>query len=338
MEHEEINRAIKKLPKGSKPSKGADFELLPGGSDRKFVRISDQGKKAILMISDPIDKEFNNYLQIQQYLFSKSLGVPEIYFYDKACRILLMEDLGSHSVEYLAKEVLKSDDVIKMYKGIVVFLAELQIEGYKGYDRCQPIKDRRFDYDVLRWETSYFREYFLEKFCHIEPTRTKGLDKEFDYLAKGLVDEPLFFMHRDFQSQNIFIKEGKVRIVDFQGARQGLLAYDLAAILKDAYVVLKDDIRNLLIDYYLTYLEKIKGLKFERDKFYRRFYWAGLQRNMQALGAFAYLSMVKEKNRYIRYVPAGMKYLDDALVQDEGEKFPKLRKIVEDAQKFLTHT
>jgi hypothetical protein len=331
-----VMKVVGTLPKKFRPSRDSSFRIIPGGSDRKFVRISDHDKKMMLMISDPLDKEFTNYLQIHQYLNGKKLGVPEIYHADEACRTILMEDLGDHSVEYLVKGVLKGDDIMKLYKGVVVFLAELQVEGHKGFEACAPVRERKFDEATMRWETNYFREYFLEKFCRIEPARSRKLDKEFEHLARSLVDEPYYFLHRDFQSQNIFIKDGKVRIVDFQSARQGMLAYDLASILKDAYVVLKDDARKQLVDFYLNYLVKIKGVKIEPERFADVFTRAGLQRNMQALGAFAYLSTIKEKQRYIRYVPAGVKYLHDALTADKENRYPRLSEIVkQDVQEFL---
>ncbi len=336
MEQAELERVISSLPKKNQPSKNASFDLLPGGSDRKFIRIRDQDRTLILMLSNPEDKEFGNYINIQNFLFNKKLGVPEIYFHDETNRVLLMEDIGDSSVEYLATHVLKGEDVIKLYKGVIAFLVELQVEGFKGHEDCLPLKIRRYDSDMMRQETRYFCEYFLEKFCHIEDKKTRLLDKEFDLLAKNLADESPYFMHRDFQSQNIFVLGGKIRIVDFQSARQGLLAYDLAAILKDAYVVLKNDARQLLINYYLGYLDKIKGIKLDVTRFMSTFFLTALQRNMQALGAFAYLSMEKEKKRYIRFIPAGLKYLQEALAGDEGKKFSKLRKMLtEDVPKYV---
>ncbi len=336
MKEDELVQIIETLPEKYRPSRDAKLERLPGGSDRRFVRINDQGQTMILLISDPVDKEFNYYIQIQQFLYKKGLGVPEIYYKDEGSRIILMEDVGDNSVEYLAREVLKGEEIAKLYKGVLIFLAELQIEGYRGYEDCPAIKERIFDYAMLRGETDYFKEYFLEKFCRIDSSRNRGVEKEFEFLARTLSKEPCYFMHRDFQSQNIFIKDGRVRIVDFQSARQGLLTYDLAAVLKDAYVVLSDDVRMMLVNYYLTYLEKIKGLKLDREKFQYLFYLTGLQRNMQALAAFAYLSTVKGKTRYIRYIPAGVRYLQEALSLDAGKQFARLKRVLEeDVQKFL---
>lgn len=336
MEQAEITKYTQHLPKKLQPSKDAEFQILPGGSDRQFIRIKEKDGAKVLMISDPLDKEFTNYLQVLKFLFDKRLGVPDVYFYDEACRVLLMEDIGDHSVEYLATVALKGDDVVTLYKGVVAFLAELQIEGYKDFEQCAPIKSRTYDRELMRWETNYFREYFLEKFCRIDAGRTRGLDKEFEHLIKSLASEQPFFMHRDFQSKNIFVKAGKVRIVDCQGARQGLLAYDLAAVLRDAYVILKDDTRQMLIDYYLTYLERIKGMNLDRNKFCHTFFLTAMQRNMQALGAFAFLSMVKGKKRYVKYIPAGVKYLQDALNSVDNRNFRKLKKVIEeDVRKVL---
>ncbi|MEO0225777.1 MAG: hypothetical protein ABIL05_02370, partial [candidate division WOR-3 bacterium] len=56
----------------------------------------------------------------------------------------------------------------------------------------------------------------------------------------------------------------------------------------------------------------------------------------QALAAFAYLSTVKGKTRYIRYIPAGVRYLQEALSLDAGKQFARLKRVLEeDVQKFL---
>ena len=93
------------------------------------------------------------------------------------------------------------------------------------------------------------------------------LDREFHLLADDLSHEPRYFMHRDFQSQNIYFKDGAVRYIDFQTATRGLLQYDAVSLLKDAYVVLQDSQREALLDFYLDMLIGVWGLALEREAF-----------------------------------------------------------------------
>ena len=57
-------------------------------------------------------------------------------------------------------------------------------------------------------------------------------------------------MHRDFQSQNIILREGQAYLIDFQGMRPGLAEYDLASLLYDPYVSLTNAERGELKNFY----------------------------------------------------------------------------------------
>ena len=161
--------------------------------------------------------------------------------------------------------------------------------------------------------TDYFIECFLKRFSGIGIVQDGKLEDELHWLASVLAKEPNYFMHRDFQSQNIFFKEGRVRIVDFQTATRGPLQYDTVALLKDAYYMLEDHERDVLLNFYIDVLINTWGVSINRERFIEIFHLMGLQRNMQALGAFAFLSMDKGKPEFIQYIPAAVSYLKKAL-------------------------
>lgn len=308
-------------------SSRCDIETLAqGGSLREFYRIKDRGKSVIILISNKGDKEFDYYIECAKLLNEIGVEVPEIYYYDRKNKFLLAEDIGNLSLQLAVKNDVHSSFVL--YKQVIDVLSRMQVLGAQKILITKFLKKRKFDYDTLRWETEYFSEYFVGKYCHlIGLAEDKVLDFEFQKLAKELSEESLYFMHRDFQSQNIFLKHGKIRIIDFQGARRGLLAYDLVSLLKDSYMVLEDELREELIDYYLNTLIKEWKIKVSPEKFRRTFLYAGLQRNMQALGAFAFLTLVRGKSQFMQYIPAGVRYLKLAL--KETQDFPKLRELVE---------
>jgi len=95
------------------------------------------------------------------------------------------------------------------------------------------------------------------------------------------------FMHRDFQSRNIFIKEGRIRLIDFQSAHCGHPFYDLASLLWDPYVNLDDNFRKELARYYGADMELLK-----------RF---AIQRLAQATAAYRKLS--KRKSFFGQFIP-----------------------------------
>ena len=86
---------------------------------------------------------------------------------------------------------------------------------------CSYLRGRSFGYEAFRWETDYFSECFLKRFCGFTVENDEELDREFHLLADTLSREPRYFMHRDFQSQNIYFKDGRVRYIDFQTATRG---------------------------------------------------------------------------------------------------------------------
>jgi aminoglycoside/choline kinase family phosphotransferase len=297
-----------------------------GGSDRSFFRVVKEEKSIILMVSPPHDGEFQHYLAIGSFLRKLGIGVPKFYEADQGKRFLFMEDVGGESLYLKVQKGMAEDDVTYWYQKVIRTLVCLQVEGEKKWKDCPEATERCLDYKTLRWETAYFQENFLEKYCRILIPDQIGLSREFDALAEKVASEPFYLMHRDFQSQNIMIYHEAVRIIDFQGARRGLLQYDVAALLKDAYVVLPETTRKKLLAFYLDELED-HGLKIaDHDHFYEMFSLAGLQRNMQALGAFTFLSLVKGKEWFKQYIPAGVAYLEQAL--EEREDFPRLKEIV----------
>ena len=120
-------------------------------------------------------------------------------------------------------------------------------------------------------------------------------------------------MHRDFQSQNIILKNDKPYMLDFQGVRLGIAPYDLASLLHDCYIVLEDDVREMLISYYLDQRQIRLGIYQEREKFHSLYLRAALQRNMQALGAFSFLTLVKGKKQFESFIPIGIRYMKENL-------------------------
>jgi len=298
-----------------------------GGSDRSFYRVRGQKGSVILMISSEDDADFTNYLEIARFLREIGIGVPIIYEADLHQRLVFMEDVGDESLYKKLKVMLPIEEVISWYQKILDVLVTMQVEGGRKWCDFSSLPERTFDYQALRWETEYFQTYFLEGYCGIEVARREELAAEFRTLAEQVAHEPLHFMHRDFQSQNIMINHDKPRILDFQGGRRGLLQYDLVSLLKDPYVVLPENVRDNLLRFYLENLHQ-KGITVEDHEHFREiFVLTGLQRNMQALGAFSYLSLIKGKEWFKEYIPAGLTYLHAAL--QERTDFPVLSSVVE---------
>jgi N-acetylmuramate 1-kinase len=131
-------------------------------------------------------------------------------------------------------------------------------------------------------------------------------------IAERLASFPRVLIHRDFQSQNIIIHSGQPYLIDFQGMRPGLAEYDLASLLYDPYVRLIESERTQLLDFYC---EAVHGAD---PAFREKFQFCAMQRLMQALGAYAYLGLVKKNRAFLAHIPPAMKSLGEVLSQIPG--------------------
>jgi aminoglycoside/choline kinase family phosphotransferase len=304
--------------------------LTDGGSDRKFYRIKEGDASYVVMASTTPRFDIESYISVGAFLFKHGIGVPRIYAHDDEKQVVLLEDLGDESLLQLLKKAAGAQEIKTYYKQVLTSLAEMQIKTKNSLDDCDYLRGRSFGYEAFRWETDYFTECFLKRFCGLAIENDEELDRELHLLAASLDSEPRYFMHRDFQSQNIYFKDGRPRFIDFQTATKGLLQYDAVSLLKDAYCKLEENLRDELLDFYLETLKSDWSMDIDRESFIRTFHRAGLQRNMQALGAFAYLAMDKGKTAFAAHIPNALFYLRDAL--KKFPEFPLLRELLEQSE------
>jgi len=292
--------------------------LAQGGSDRRFYRIRTDRGIFVLMTAPAFRYELRAFLDVGAYLQGCAVGIPDIIAHDDDGQLVLLEDVGDESLHALLQRTHDRAEVVRLYRQVLSALARLQMKATPQMRTCNYLKNRTFGYEALRWETDYFIECFVRQYCGIEIKNEGSLDDELHSLAHAIDGEPRYFMHRDFQSKNIHFLDGKVRIIDFQTATRGLLQYDLASLLKDPYAPLEPDERQELLRFYLQELSGVWNMHHDAEAFTAMFHRAGLQRTMQALGAFAFLSMRKGKKEFEAYIPAGIANLREAL-----GKFPE---------------
>jgi len=311
-------------------NKEFSWEILPGdGSKRIFYRLSNTQGSFIVMANPPLkknaEKENISYLKIGKHLFSKGIPVACIYRYDLDHGWFIIEDLGTISLQEIA---CNSNNRIDIYKRVIELLIQIQLDGKKDFTPEWCYHTKRYDRFIMeRFESDYFLTYFLKKLHGLKQnfSELKSSFKRLSYNA-SLADSN-FFLHRDFQSRNLIIKGDKVGVIDWQGGRLGPLQYDLASLLIDPYVGLKKEEIIFLYDYYLKILEKrLPGTSSSFSVYYP---YIAIQRNLQILGAFSYLSKVQGKNRFLVYISPALQSLDGLLDElDEAELDP-LKKMVE---------
>ncbi len=208
---------------------------------------------------------------------------------------------------------LASEPVADAYRRTVDHLLNLQSATSEARIRCPLAVDRCLDYESLRWETDYFRKNFLMGHMGLASVDLGDIDGEFHSLAKTVAAQPRILIHRDFQSQNIHLQDDGIRLVDFQGMRMGPLTYDLVSLLWDPYVALGGELRAELLDRFAASAASAGSLTSADIR--AMALAAGLQRIMQALGAYGYLGHVKGKHPFLDHIPTGLAVLRELLGQ-----------------------
>ncbi|MBI5075144.1 MAG: phosphotransferase [Nitrospirae bacterium] len=288
-----------------------------GGSDRTYHRISHNNRTAILMNCRENDPDYIRHITYTQFFRTCSLPVPDMFAADEDHKQALFEDLGDLSLYSWLKCRRSPDEIETMYKKVLDIIVQLQTVAAERIDECPMLKERIFDYEHLRWETGYFMERFINGIRKINK-KDPDLIAEFDRLAREVDAFPKTVLHRDFQSQNIMVTKGGIpRLIDYQGARLGPAAYDIASMLWDPYYRLEDRLRDRLIEYYIARMEQAQT-SFREHDFNRSLLFCRLQRHMQALGAYGFLSTEKNKLYFLKYIPQTVDYLqqETALAKD----------------------
>jgi len=308
-----MTKFIESFFKGQRlPAKGLIFQSLPGdGSRRLFWRItpSRSDHRFIAMENAPSTpfyrRENEAYLYIGQHLFQKGLPVPEIHRSDLKNGWFIMEDMGAESLQDMVSEYRSR---ISLYEKVLEILFRLQMEGSMGFKTEWCCQTQRYDFTVMRrYESDYFRDSFLFHYLGLKEDWPE-LEGPFDHLAETASRaETHFFLHRDFQSRNIMVEEGRIGIIDWQGGRLGPLQYDLASLLLDPYTGLDTEERRHLFEYYLKLLRDYQPGWV--DLFRRYFPYLAIQRNLQILGAFSYLSKVRKKPYFEAYIAPALRSL-----------------------------
>ncbi|MCX7794086.1 MAG: phosphotransferase [Thermodesulfovibrionales bacterium] len=289
-----------------------------GGSDRRYYRLGD-GR--VLMESEPDDPEFKRYIEYSRFFFEQGIRVARLLNYNEEKNTAFFEDLGDISLYSWLKGKRDRYLIEDMYKKVLDIL--VQIHAIMP-DESTP-SFRVFDYEHFRWETGYFTERFLRPIAGIDIDR--DLEREFHELALIADSYPKRLIHRDFQSQNIMIKNEIPYIIDYQGSRIGPPGYDLASLLWDPYYRLEDVLREKLIKYYIERAEIIIP-DFNKELFIESLPVMKLQRHMQALGAYGFLSMVKGKKYFMKHVPEALRLLREDIVTLK-ERFKNINRMIE---------
>lgn len=294
--------------------RGVDLvPILKGGSDRRYFRVL-AGDFSCILMEYGTDKEENQYYgRIGAFLKERGVAVPEIHAHDPAARLLWMEDLGAVDLHALRDR--SWEERRALYRQTLAEGARLHAVPPEEAQQAGVPMMPRFDAALYAWERDYFYREFVGGACHIHLTGTDlaALEAELGPMAAALVAAPQGLVHRDFQSQNVMVHGGRCHLIDFQGMRPGCCAYDLASLLLDPYVELTDHERRILLDDYRAGAAHLPA-EVDLERLYRM---AGVQRLMQALGAYGFLGLKKGRSAFLAHIDPALVRLT-AVVEELG--------------------
>lgn len=304
--------------------------LSGDGSDRPFFRLTQGENSYLAVFPSPTvararDEAHATYL-IGSHLRRSGVPVPAIYAYDQESGALLFEDLGNRLLydEFQAGGEAATEE---LYRQAVVMLADLQLGARAGFNSEWCWDTPRYDRQLMiNRESNYFAAEFCAKFMGLAALPA-GLSDEFVRLADRISQCPAdFLLHRDYQSRNLMVAHGKLRVIDFQGARFGPLAYDLASLVNDPYVTVSEEFKPQLIEHYLQRLATYISL--DQDRFMEDYWHIALQRNLQVLGAYAFLVQERGKEFFRPYITPALERLLTLLATMLAADYPVLLRLV----------
>lgn len=243
-----------------------------GASGRTILRVKTKGHEPFIGIHWTDEREDNDqYIPVAHFLRKCRLRVPAIIHENPKRHVVLVEDLGD--VDLLSFKDRPFAERLPLYRSALEQVDRLfYAKPEKDFVLMPP-----FDAALYRWEQEYFFEYMVEGHLGLDAGPLRR-DPVFVDLAGRLGKVSRHLVHRDFQSQNLLVKDDQVWLIDFQGLRRGRQEYDIASLVFDPYLDHSAAERAELLGLW----EEISDEQPEPHLFHE----CASQRLMQALGAY----------------------------------------------------
>ena len=243
-----------------------------GASGRTIVRVKTPVHEPFIGIHWTEEREDNEqFIPVGHFLKQAKLRVPAIIHERARYRVVLVEDLGD--TDLLSLKDRPFEERLPLYRSAFEQVDRLFFaKAPKEFHLMPP-----FDAELYRWEQNYFFEHLVEDYLGQDADALRR-DPVFTDLAERLGAGARHLVHRDFQSQNLMVKDDRIWLIDFQGLRRGRQEYDLASLIFDPYMNHDAEEREALLELW----EDVAEERPEATLFHQ----CAAQRLMQALGAY----------------------------------------------------
>jgi aminoglycoside/choline kinase family phosphotransferase len=316
------------LPEGLHTQIKTVEPLAGDASVRRFFRLRTHTGDSYVAVSYPPPSNglHKTHLAMNEYLKKYRIPVPRILGVHEKGNLLVVEDLGEETLEaFYARECSRAARTY--YKKAIDLLATLQGAATEKLRPSDVAYKSVLDEKKFVEELEHTYRYFL---CGLlgakpKPAQKRALEEGFTALARRAAQQPWVLCHRDYHSRNLLVRDKGIGVVDYQDARRGPYTYDLASLLRDSYTPLTERFRTDMISYFLARSKnRWNGRPVRED-----FEYVSLQRNLKALGTFAYQKVERGTGRYLPYIQPTLKQVWLNLRRFE-EEFDGLREALRD--------
>jgi aminoglycoside/choline kinase family phosphotransferase len=280
-------------------------------SFRRYLRIDTAAGDTRIVMDAPPDKEnCQPFVQVAGLMQAAGLRAPQVLDWQREDGFMLLTDLGDQTM-MSAIDADNRQTYQALYLQAVDTLVRWQLASRPG--ELPP-----YDEALLRRELSLFPDWYLaqHKGLAVQGKMRETLDQAFDVIVQRNLAAPSVYVHRDFMPRNLMMpfQSEQLGVLDFQDAVYGPVTYDIASLMRDAFLSWEED---FVLDITIRYWEKARKaglLDFEDwhsdfGAFYRAVEWMGLQRHLKVAGIFARLTLRDGKPKYLADAPRFIAYI-----------------------------
>jgi len=277
-------------------------------SFRRYFRIDAQdGRRRIIMDAPPDQENSAPFVKVAALMHAAGVRAPQVLAWDEPLGFMLLTDLGAQTM----MQVINRDNPqanLPLYLQAVDALIAWQLSSRP--DVLPP-----YDEALLRRELELFPDWYISqhKGVVLDDAMRQTLDQSFEEIIRHNLRWPSVFVHRDFMPRNLMAGNAAadpLGVLDFQDAVYGPITYDIASLMRDAFLSWDED---FCLDVTIRYWEQARkaGLPVGDDfgEFYRGVEWMGLQRHLKVAGIFARLTLRDGKPQYLADTPRFITYI-----------------------------
>ena len=294
------------------------FGLIPNSlqiasqdaSFRRYLRIDSQlGISRIIMDAPPDKENSKPFVQVAELMRTAGLLAPEVLAWDEGLGFMLLSDLGARTMMDGIQADAPMDNLpryIQAADALILWQLASKPDVLPPYDES-----------LLRRELSLFPDWYIAQHRRtaLNSTQLQTMNSAFDLIVRRNLATPSVYVHRDFMPRNLMLSEdSRLGVLDFQDAVYGSMCYDIASLMRDAFLTWDEE---FVLEVTVRYWERAckAGLMNFEDwssdfgAFYRAVEWMGLQRHLKVAGIFARLTLRDGKSKYLADAPRFIHYI-----------------------------